>query len=1292
MEIPVFLLQRGTTRTLEYPWLFRMADGKTGVLATTIETVDKAAGNVLFWTTEDLITYKYKGTIKLHNGQTVKFPQCKYDEVIKEYIITYLDGKDNLYAVNTAEFADIDNAYLYEGSRTEVPSVKGIEGIVSCIFEITEEEAQKVEAKLGEFENIGVEEIKLTAKADSDLCDAASWMETGYPILASEHVPSQLGPGHNSFTVDEYSRDVIVFHAKSSKESRRHITARTVHWASDGNPILYMTGERELKKEYRDITAVIEVKEPAEKPSAYLFIYFTGNEPSEERLFYGVSRNGFDFRALNNGKPVHVSLLGTGCIRDPFIFKGQDGFYYILATDMKSTLGWSSNYASIIFKTMDFVDIMEGTRINYRNFKATANCNRAWAPQAIWCPEKNAYMIYLAIQNPEDGWGTVMWRHYASDLMDFDTYSEPELMMKAANEEEGAIDGDIIYDSINGRYIMYYDGKRVAVSSSLSSGFGFIDPGTGTEYGRVPMYTSKGVDMGVEGSNIYKIIGKEQWVIAADGTPFNGGRYTLAETTDFIHYRQLKEDEYSFDFTPRHGYVISITESQLQRLFEAYGRVDIEDRKPDKYTLKIDTKERGISIPGDMTGLFFEDINNAADGGIYSELINNRSFEAYHAEGKGGGEKLTCLTPIPEYGWSLTNGATAQYLSKRPLNENNTTYLRLTTKISGCGIANDCYGGFSCINGECFSVSFYARGSYKGSLNVLIIDGETILGSSIINGFGSEFQKYNNVIAVNGESKTAVVKLVMSEAGTLDLDMVSLMSRNTYNGRDNGLRKDVVEMLRDIHPGFLRFPGGCIVEGYDINNRYQWKNTIGPVEARKQNWNRWQVHTWGGGRYGYCQTYGLGFYEYFLLCEDLECEPLPVLNCGMACQYQSKELASISDVTDIYIQDVLDLIEFANGDSKSEWGSKRIAMGHIEPFNLKYVCIGNEQWGEAYFRRYELFAEAINQKYPETRLVSSSGPSSSGKYFDMAWDWLREKDKSVAYMVDEHYYMPPEWFLGNTDRYDNYSRKGPAVFAGEYAAHGRGTNNNLEDALSEAAFLTGLEKNSDVVKMACYAPMFAKIGKMQWKPNLIWFDNCTVYGTPSYYVQSMYSNNLGSYTVKSELDGEKGIYKAVSYDKESGDIIVKFINPKSNVAEVDIVIEGEDYIAGIVRVCTLTGCLSAVNSIDRPKQIAPEESLINGVGRRFSHICRPHSFTVLRLHTKPDYVVSTEYTEIKIATGERPILPETITVKLGDGTEKKMRADWNIPKGSAYKYAGTYVIHGKVEGTDLFAKAELQVK
>jgi Glycosyl hydrolases family 43. len=320
------------------------------------------------------------------------------------------------------------------------------------------------------------------------------------------------------------------------------------------------------------------LKDATDLYSSYLFVYFTGNESSQEKLYYGVSIDGYNFYALNKGKPVYSSSLGTGCLRDPFIFKGEDGYYYILATDMQSSQGYFSNYAIIILKTLDFIHIIDSTRIDYHCFNSTKKCNRAWAPQAIWCPEKKSYMIYLTIHNEDSEIGTVMWRHYATDLLDASTYTEPELMMKALGDDNTAIDGDIIYDSVNNRFIMYYDGRRIAVADSLSGEFSGLDPQVSQEYDEVPFTTQDGEKMLVEGSNIYKILGEERWIIAADGTSFNGGQYALAETSDFIQYRQLKSEEYSFDFVPRHGYVIPITEGQLQKLFEQYGTIDFKKR------------------------------------------------------------------------------------------------------------------------------------------------------------------------------------------------------------------------------------------------------------------------------------------------------------------------------------------------------------------------------------------------------------------------------------------------------------------------------------------------------------------------------------------------------------------------------------------------------------------------------------------------------------------------------------------------------------------------------------------
>lgn len=504
----------------------------------------------------------------------------------------------------------------------------------------------------------------LTADENADLLNPKSWKVTGYPVLESVHVTGEYGPGHNAFTKDEYGRDIIVFHMKPNGGTRSS-TARVVHYAFDGTPIFYMTAERYLKSEYRDVTAKIYVRDDSmtdeefelyciadsikienadevrgniklpteidgakitwssdsdavtdsgkvkqgnddivvkltalieknnltisrefeitvkakEEDYAYLFAYFTGNNADQERLFYGVSLDGYNFRALNGGRSVLTSDLGTGCIRDPFIMKGEDGYYYILATDMKSSLGWSSNYATVVYKTPDLINIVDKEWINYREIKGAENCTRAWAPQAIWCPEKNAYMVYITMSIPQDPYATVMYRHYATDLCDASTYTELELMLDEPVAGAAAIDGDIIYDKFHNEYIMYYDGKRVARADTLSGEWTHAE--TKYEDGQVPMYTAGGVNMSVEGSCIWKLIDEEKWIIAADGTPFNGGCYAMVETTDFENYTQLweKDGEYSFDFTPRHGYVIPISKRELDNLFEKYGEVQLPSKE-----------------------------------------------------------------------------------------------------------------------------------------------------------------------------------------------------------------------------------------------------------------------------------------------------------------------------------------------------------------------------------------------------------------------------------------------------------------------------------------------------------------------------------------------------------------------------------------------------------------------------------------------------------------------------------------------------------------------------------------
>ena len=521
--------------------------------------------------------------------------------------------------------------------------------------------------------------------------------------------------------------------------------------------------------------------------------------------------------------------------------------------------------------------------------------------------------------------------------------------------------------------------------------------------------------------------------------------------------------------------------------------------------LTIDVNKAGAKVSPMMHGLFFEDINYGADGGLYAELIQNRSFE--HRENL--------------YAWSNVNRGgqgKVEIAAAAPLNAQNPHYIQLQIANAGqgFGIANTGWDGIAVKAGEKYLFSVYARGAnYNGGLRA-VLEGENgaVLGEVHSRKLSNEWFRYEGTFTAKETVSKARLVVLADGAGTIDLDMVSLFPENTFKNRRNGMRADLAQKLADMKPGFMRFPGGCIVEGTNLSNAYRWKDTVGDVATRPQNWNRWQDAV-NIKAPQYYQTYGLGFFEYFQLCEDIGAAPVPVLNCGMACQFQSKELVPIAEL-DPFVQDALDLIEFANGPATSQWGKVRADMGHAAPFHLKHVAIGNEQWGAAYFERYPIFYKAIKTRYPAIEIITTAGPGVDDNDWRYAWD--KFKTGTPAEIVDEHYYRSPQWFLSNDHRYDNYDRNGAKVFAGEFAAHTADKRNNLEAALSEAAFMTGLLRNADVVTMASYAPLFAKIGYTQWTPDLIWLDNENSYGSPSYYVQQMFGANRPDHVLPLQLE------------------------------------------------------------------------------------------------------------------------------------------------------------------------------
>src|SRR5258707_4352359 len=639
-------------------------------------------------------------------------------------------------------------------------------------------------------------------------------------------------------------------------------------------------------------------------------------------------------------------------------------------------------------------------------------------------------------------------------------------------------------------------------------------------------------------------------------------------------------------------------------------------------TVQVD--KPGGDISPTMFGVFFEDINFGADGGLYPERVKNRSFEF----------------PEPLMAWKQIgrgdSKGTVTVLDENPINANNSHYLHIEVEKpgNGFGATNEGFRGMGVQHGAAYTFSLYARnvehtqraGNTRRvernpvALRVELEDESgRILGKGRLVGLTPTWKKYSITLVPSATGLKAHLNLLTEGRGAVDVDMVSLFPKGTWKNRENGLRSDLVQLLKDMKPGFLRFPGGCIVEGRYLKTRYQWKTTIGDLTNRRLIINRWNDEFKHKPAPDYYQSFGLGFYEYFQLSEDIGAAPLPIINCGMACQFNSGELVPL-DQLDPYIQDALDLVEFANGPVTSSWGRVRAGMGHPAPFNLKMMGVGNEQWGPQFIERYEQFAKVLKEKHPEITLISDAGPSPGDDRFSFLWTKRREL---MADIVDEHYYMAPSWFLANSDRYDNYPRTGPKVFAGEYAAQSVGiaspnNRNNWECALAEAAFVTGLERNADVVRMASYAPLFAHVDAWQWTPDLIWFDNLRSYGTPNYYVQKLFSTNKGTHILPVLIDGspkngQQHLYASASLDKPAGEVVLKVVNAAASPKEVRINLAGAKTVNRLGKAYVLTSAdLKSENSFETPMKVSPMERQLTAA-REFAYTFAPNSLTVLRI-------------------------------------------------------------------------------
>lgn len=635
--------------------------------------------------------------------------------------------------------------------------------------------------------------------------------------------------------------------------------------------------------------------------------------------------------------------------------------------------------------------------------------------------------------------------------------------------------------------------------------------------------------------------------------------------------------------------------------------------------ITIDKSKSPLKISDKLIGIFFEDINYAADGGLYAEMVQNRDFEYDYNENhrKGWG---------PAYAWSMTdcsgNAVAMKFSEENPIHANNPHYLAVTSFSRSLRLFNDGFDGMTVKKGDSYDFSMFVRlpgnqGRKIIKVNVISKNG-AIVGSARVKAKGNGWQKVEGRLKVKSDEAGARLQIEIPAFTECDLDMISLFPVDTYKKRKNGLRKDLAQALEDLKPKFVRFPGGCVAHGDGLDNIYDWKGSIGPIESRKPLRNLWNYH----------QTRGLGYHEYFLFCEDLGAEPLPVLAAGVPCQnsgrphaHSHNEITTLGqqcgipmDKMDEYVQDILDLIEYANGSPDTEWGGRRASAGHPEPFNLKYLGIGNEDMiTEVFEERFKYIHDIIREKHPEITVIGTVGPFFEGSDYTEGWKFAKEENVAI---VDEHYYVSPGWYLNNRDYYDSYDRTGSKVYLGEYASHLQDRKNTLEAALSIALYLTDVERNADVVEMTSYAPLLAKDKHYNWRPDLVFFNNDSIRLTPDYYVQRMYGNNSGNRyvaSVTSMSDNSDDVKKRFGtshvIDEETGDMIVKI----ANLLPVRVFVSDnlQTYVSGDseAEVTTLSG-----NPDDECTK--PVNTSVSIKGGKLDFEAEPYSFSVVRIHLR----------------------------------------------------------------------------
>lgn len=951
--------------------------------------------------------------------------------------------------------------------------------------------------------------------------------------------------------------------------------------------------------------------------------------------------------AAGAAEPVAPRPVLPGVNADPHIAVFGDTYYLYPTTD--GTEGWRST-SFRVWSSKDLVDWKdEGVILDLPRDLGWAQVH-AWAP-AIATQGGKYYYYYSAQQNvgvavadsprgpfkdplgkplvskeafkgmqaidpmvfvDEDGAAYLYWGQgrckavrLNADMVSFDMGAVKDVTPPGYNE------GPFVHKRGGKYYLTWseFDTRDPRYSVAYAVGDGPLGPFV--KAAGNPILRQSGAVKGAGHHSIVQVPGKDEWVIAyhrfriPDGNGYNretclsplrhgaGGEILPVNVFETVDLRRgAAPPPVSVPAAPR------------------TGGAEIK--------VGVDLDQRGKRIGGDLIGVFFEDLSYAADGGLYAEMVQNRSFE-YSAVERNEWHPLTAWETV------LRGGARGgvKVTDAGPLHANNPHYVVVEVAHvgDGVGLLNAGYEGIPVRQGEVYDFSLFARQLYTGARwggsgrlagpadLVVRLEGQDgeVLAEAGLEVAGREWRRAGVSLTPGRSDDAARLVVLTTTVGGLAVDEISLFPRKTFRGRANGMRADLAEAIAAIKPRFMRFPGGCLVHGYGLGNLYRWKDTVGPVEQRRGQPNIW----------GYHQSVGLGYFEYFQFCEDIGAMPLPVVAAGVTCQNADHQGGSGQrcipmEEMGVYVQDVLDLIEWANGPVDSKWGAVRAAAGHPAPFGLKYLGVGNEDHITDGFReRFKMIFEAVKARYPEIVVIGTSGPMPDGEDYDKGWELVRAL---AVPMVDEHYYRPPQWFWDNLGRYDRFDRSGAKVYVGEYAAHDDGRRTTLRSALAEAAYLTGLERNGDVVSFASYAPLLARRGNTHWNPNLIYFSNTEVVRTVNYHVQRLFGNHAGDVYLEAVVEGSLPADVAMSVVRESagGEVIVKVVNGGAEPRTLRFVLRGGGALSGTVEKWVLGGGDPlAVNDFGRADAVVPVVGPVTA-GREFLYEAPPHSLTVLR--------------------------------------------------------------------------------